>query len=121
MILRNFTPYASVSAAPTGASAVTALPVQATVAGGPTVSRGTTVLLQNVGTVLVYFRFSPAVAVTADANSTALQPGCAMVFDIGTGDAFALPVDGSQGPITGVALFAPAGTGNINIVMGIGS
>lgn len=113
---RNFTPYASVSAAPTGASAVTNFPTPAQL---PLPSSGSDLLLQNVGTVLVYFKVVTAAGGTADANSIALQPGAAMVFGVWN-DSFAQWQDGTGRPPTGVALFTPAGTGNINIVVGVG-
>ena len=84
------------------------------------VSRGNDVLLQNVGTVIVYFAMGDSTAV-ATTNSIALQPGSAMTFNTGQGDPFSVPKDGMSQGATGLALFAPAGTGNINIAIGIGS
>lgn len=122
MILRNFTIYATTSnVAITGASAITTLPTPTKVSGGPPVSPGTSVLLQNFGTVNIFFKFTSASAGTASATSALLQPGCAMVFDIGAGDPYAIPFDGTMRPITGIALFCSSGTGSINICMGVGS
>jgi hypothetical protein len=88
--------------------------------GGPPVTKCTTVLLQNTGANVAFFKFVTDAGGTADANSVALQAGCAMVFDVGSGDIYAPLNDGFQKPITGVAIFSALAS-TINIVSGIGS
>lgn len=118
MRLDNFTVYGANSYAPTAVAATSALPANY---GGVTGSNGPDLLVQNVGTILVYCRFGNAGVTAATTNDTALQPGCAMAFYRGDGDIFCEPINTGQGWTHVSLICATAGTGNINIACGVGS